>query len=326
MWTQNWCETSGCGNGVGWTPNRKTFLEVTGRSLKKRMAMWEVESIARVFKSKFPVNYRTSSKMRFKFPGNFKPIFVWWNESIVSLWRKRFFSKRSQPLARFSPRRDVYAPKHGIPSFTLAGLGQGDALSDLFVFFCSFCVLLFQTCLCFFVLFVCWARRSALNHSLWKRWFVETSMIGYLAGTVINCPVLQSRCGLCVSFGVWPYVGTAAGVCSAHLNIHLKNIHRPWSFAGLSRKEVIFIVVSIDFVVSIDLACILILVSGWEWISPPTFQQHSWAAPRALVIWFRPLPTDEQPWDSKPILRLFVPVAPRNVTALGWARQVSENM
>jgi hypothetical protein len=126
-------------------------------------------------------------------------------------------------------------------------------------------VTLFQTCLCFFVLFVCWARRSTLNHSLWKRWFVETSMIGYLAGTVINCPVLQSRCGLCVSFGVWPYVGTAAGVCSAHLNIHLKNIHRPWSFAGLSRKEVIFIVVSIDFVVSIDLACILILVSGWEW-------------------------------------------------------------
>ena len=54
---------------------------------------------------------------------------------------KTIFSKRSQPLARFSPRRDVYAPKHGIPSFTLAGLGQGDALSDLFVFFCSFCVL-----------------------------------------------------------------------------------------------------------------------------------------------------------------------------------------
>ena len=27
--------------------------------------------IARVFKSEFPVNYRTSTKMRFKFPGNF---------------------------------------------------------------------------------------------------------------------------------------------------------------------------------------------------------------------------------------------------------------
>jgi hypothetical protein len=44
---------------------------------------------ARVFKSKFPVNYRTSSKMHFKFPGNFKPIL--WNESIISLWRKRPF-------------------------------------------------------------------------------------------------------------------------------------------------------------------------------------------------------------------------------------------
>ena len=38
--------------------------------------------------------------MHFNFPGNFKPIL--WNESIVSLQRKRhFFSKRSQPLARF---------------------------------------------------------------------------------------------------------------------------------------------------------------------------------------------------------------------------------
>ena len=65
----------------------KNLLEVTGRSLKKRMAMWEEENITRVFKSKFPVIYRTSSKMHFKFPGNFKPTL--WNESIVSLWRKR---------------------------------------------------------------------------------------------------------------------------------------------------------------------------------------------------------------------------------------------
>ena len=91
-----------------WTnPTSKNLLEVTGRSLKKRMAMWEEENIARVFKSKLPVNYRTSSKMHFKFPGIFKPFF--WNESIVSLWRKQqCFSRRSQPLARFFPGRDVY--------------------------------------------------------------------------------------------------------------------------------------------------------------------------------------------------------------------------
>ena len=71
----------------------KNLLEVTGRSLKKRMAMWEEENIARVFKSKFPVNYsyRASSKMHFKLPENFKPIL--WNESIVSLWRKQHFFK-----------------------------------------------------------------------------------------------------------------------------------------------------------------------------------------------------------------------------------------
>ena len=45
--------------------------------------------------------------MHFKFPGNFQPILR--NESIVSLLAKTtFFSKRSQPLARFSPRREVF--------------------------------------------------------------------------------------------------------------------------------------------------------------------------------------------------------------------------
>ena len=82
----------------------KNLLEVTGRSLKKRMAMWEEENIARVFK--FPVNYRTSSKMHFKFPGNFKPFS--WNESIVSLWRKRHFFKTLKTAGAVFPRRDVY--------------------------------------------------------------------------------------------------------------------------------------------------------------------------------------------------------------------------
>ena len=86
-----------------WTnPTSKNLLEVTGRSLKKRMAMWEEENIARIFTSKFPVNYRTSSNMHFKFPGIFKPFF--WNESIVSLWRKQqCFQNAHNRLRGFSP-------------------------------------------------------------------------------------------------------------------------------------------------------------------------------------------------------------------------------
>ena len=61
----------------------KSLFEVTGRSVTKRMVMWEEENIARVFKSKFPVNYRTSWKMHFKSLGNLKPSL--WNESLVLL-------------------------------------------------------------------------------------------------------------------------------------------------------------------------------------------------------------------------------------------------
>ena len=82
----------------------KNLWGITGRSLKKRMAMWEEENIARVFK--FRVNYRTSWKMHFKFSGNFKPIS--WNESIVSLWRKRHVFKTLKTAGAVFPRRDVY--------------------------------------------------------------------------------------------------------------------------------------------------------------------------------------------------------------------------
>ena len=100
MWAQNWCEASGCDNGVGGTPNQKTFWRSLV-ALKKRMAMWEDENIARVFKSKFPVNCRTSSKIHFKFLGNRKPIL--WNESIVSLWRTRHFFQNARNRWRGFP-------------------------------------------------------------------------------------------------------------------------------------------------------------------------------------------------------------------------------
>ena len=71
------------------------------------------KKIARVFRHKFPVNYRSSLKNHFKIPGIFKTILG--NESAVSLWRKRhFFFKTLKTLARFSPRRVVcvFVRKH----------------------------------------------------------------------------------------------------------------------------------------------------------------------------------------------------------------------
>ena len=79
----------------------KGLMEVTGQALKNRMAMW-VEKIARVFRHKFPVNYRSSLKNHFKIPGISKTILG--NESAVALWRKRhFFSKRSKRWRGFPP-------------------------------------------------------------------------------------------------------------------------------------------------------------------------------------------------------------------------------
>jgi len=59
------------------------------------------KNIAHLFKNKFPVNYRTSSKKHFKFPGNLKPILG--NESVVSLWRKRHFFQNVQNAGAVFP-------------------------------------------------------------------------------------------------------------------------------------------------------------------------------------------------------------------------------
>ena len=61
--------------------------------------------MARVFKTKFPVNFRILSNMHSKAPQNFKPML--WNESIVSLWRKRHFFKTLTTAGAISPRQDV---------------------------------------------------------------------------------------------------------------------------------------------------------------------------------------------------------------------------
>ena len=77
----------------------KGLMEVTGQALKNRMAMWVGKKFARVFRHKFPVNYRSSLKNHFKIPGIFKTIFRYGENDI--------FFKTLKTLARFSPRREV---------------------------------------------------------------------------------------------------------------------------------------------------------------------------------------------------------------------------
>jgi hypothetical protein len=92
---------------------------------------------ARVFKSKFPVNYRTSSKMQLKFPGIFKRIL--WNESIDSLWQHRhFFLKTFTTAGAFlSPDRLFLSPfaemEHWSWIYTHAHIKVFKLLSLLFV-------------------------------------------------------------------------------------------------------------------------------------------------------------------------------------------------
>ena len=48
----------------------KNLLEVTGRSLKKRMAMWEAENIAR-FQEQIPCKLQDLIKNALQIPGEF---------------------------------------------------------------------------------------------------------------------------------------------------------------------------------------------------------------------------------------------------------------
>ena len=102
MLTQNWCEASGCGNGAGWTPRPKVSWSSLVAPWRTVLRCKVEKNTAHLFRNKFPVNYRSSSKNHFKFPGIFKPILG--NESVVSLWRKRHvFSKRSKRWRGFPP-------------------------------------------------------------------------------------------------------------------------------------------------------------------------------------------------------------------------------
>ena len=89
-----------------WQSSKENVLEKTGRMLQKRMESWKRKKNRRVFSTKIPVNYRQTCLNHLIFPGKIQWFLRW--RSIVSLWRKRHFSKTLKTLARFSPRRDVF--------------------------------------------------------------------------------------------------------------------------------------------------------------------------------------------------------------------------
>ena len=108
MWTCVTCTSYVTSLGWRWMNSKtKSLMEVTGRALKDRVAMWDGKKNRRVLGKNFPVIYRLSSKKHFKIPGNLEPILG--HESVVSLRRKRHFLKKTlKTAARFSPRREVY--------------------------------------------------------------------------------------------------------------------------------------------------------------------------------------------------------------------------
>ena len=88
------------------------------------------------FQEKIPCKLQVIIKKHFNFPGNFKPILE--NESVVSLWRKQhFLLKRSQPLARFSPRRDVLDWQSGFYNWISNAFLPSRQECTLQVFCCS---------------------------------------------------------------------------------------------------------------------------------------------------------------------------------------------
>ena len=98
---QSWCEASGSGNGVGWTP-KKIFWRKQVACYRSAWRAEREKKNAHLLKTKFPVNYRTTCKNHLIFPGKIQA-FLWWR-SIVSLWRKRhFFKKRSKRWRSFPP-------------------------------------------------------------------------------------------------------------------------------------------------------------------------------------------------------------------------------
>ena len=101
MWTQNWCEASGCGNGVGWTPKPKAFwrsLVAPWRSARR----CEREKHRPPFQEQIPCKLQDIIKKALQIPGEFEAYFGEWISSFAMV-KTTFFSKRSKCWRGFPP-------------------------------------------------------------------------------------------------------------------------------------------------------------------------------------------------------------------------------
>ena len=107
MWTQNWCEASGCGNGVGWTPKPKAFWR---SPVVPWWSAWrcEREKHRAPFQEQIPCKLQDIIIKALQIPGEFKVYFGEWISSFA-LAKTTCFFKTFKTLARLSPRREVFA-------------------------------------------------------------------------------------------------------------------------------------------------------------------------------------------------------------------------
>ena len=125
MLTQSWCEASGCGSGVGWTPRPKVWWR---SQVKPWRIVWQCEwkQNRASFQAQIPCKLQVIVKNHFKIPGILKTILG--NESAVSLWRKRhFFSKRSKRWRGF-PSGGLFMLADPLPAHK-TGVGWGGAIT-----------------------------------------------------------------------------------------------------------------------------------------------------------------------------------------------------
>ena len=105
-----------------WRMNSKTksLLEVTGRSLKNRMAMWEGKKHRAPFEENIPCKLQVIIEKTLQILGEFKACLE--NESVVSLWRKQHFFQSAHNPWRGFPPDGLFKKSCCIPSFILGRL------------------------------------------------------------------------------------------------------------------------------------------------------------------------------------------------------------
>ena len=175
--TQSWCEASGCGSGVGWTPRPKVWWR---SQVKPWRIVWQCEwkKIRASFQAQIPYKLqvivkKTTSKSRgFLRPDHFGE---WISSFAVA--KTTFFSKRSKRWRGF-PRRDVLL-------CLIYGL-------HLFVHVFMLCIVILYLCMFLFIMLFTWCMFTCI-HLLIRviYWFVYLFIIYIYATAKIQdlvCP------------------------------------------------------------------------------------------------------------------------------------------